>query len=61
MLDKLNERLKELQKQKLSAQIRLQQAHDDMVAIDGAIQEVCYWMKQEVTDESKRISDNVQP
>ena len=46
MLDKLNERLKELDLQRQKAIARLQQANADIIAIDGAIQEVNYWIKQ---------------
>lgn len=42
----LAKRLEELEIQKRQAQIRLQQAHDDIICIDGAMQEVGYWVKQ---------------
>lgn len=42
MKEKFQERLVELRKQQASAQIRLQQARDDCVAIGGAIQEIEY-------------------
>lgn len=42
MKEKFQERLVELRKQQASAQIRLQQARDDFVAISGAIQEIEY-------------------
>lgn len=46
MVDKLNERLKQLAEQKQQAIIRLQQANNDIIAIDGAMQEVRYWISQ---------------
>ena len=46
MLDKLNERLKELDLQRQKAITRLQHANADIIAIDGAIQEVNYWLKK---------------
>ena len=42
MKEKFQERLVELRKQQAAAQIRLQQAQNDFVAIGGAIQEIEY-------------------
>jgi hypothetical protein len=42
MKDKFEKRLIELRKQQAAAQMRLQQAQNDFVAIGGAIQEIEY-------------------
>lgn len=42
MKENFQKRLIELRKQQAAAQMRLQQAHDDFVAISGAIQEIEY-------------------
>ena len=46
MQEQYEARLKELKAQLQQAQIRYQQAHDDMLAISGAIQEVTYWINR---------------
>ena len=46
MIEKLNERLKELAVQQQQALSRLQQAHNDATAISGAMQEAAYWLEQ---------------
>jgi prefoldin subunit 5 len=45
-IESLDERLKELQKQFQNAQNRADQAMADMNTIDGAMQEVQYWIKK---------------
>jgi hypothetical protein len=44
LLEKLNKRLGELQRQKQAAQAILDQALADVNAVNGAIQEVLYWI-----------------
>ena len=51
--ERLTERLKELEVQLQQAQIRLQQANADVIAISGAMQEVKYWMNKIKESEDK--------
>lgn len=53
MIEKLTNRLNELNIQLQQAQGRLQQANADAIAISGAIQEVSYWISKEESDENK--------
>lgn len=46
MIEKLQERLKDLETQKKTAQAILSKAAADLMAIDGAMQEVSYWIKK---------------
>jgi hypothetical protein len=45
-IDLLNERLEILKQQFQDAQLRMQQAQSDANAINGAIQEVLFWIDQ---------------
>lgn len=57
MIEKLKERLQDLVKQKQQAQNAFNQAVADIHAIEGAIQEVTYWLK-EVSDEDDSKEGN---
>lgn len=46
MVNKLKERLNELDSQLKQSNARLQQATSDIYAISGAIQEVKYWINE---------------
>lgn len=63
MISRLQDRINELISQKQSAQFRLNQAIADIHAIDGAIQEIQYWMailegEKDDANENKTESDS---
>lgn len=61
MIEKLKERLKVLESQRMAAQLIMQKATADLNAIDGAIQEVKHWINEmEVANgnQSKTQGDN---